>query len=439
MNRILRDFAALGAAFVIAAPAPAAAQQGETLDRIAAVVGDSILLLSEVHEEMLQWVASQGMSMPEDPAALAALQDQIVESKVDELLILQASERDSTITVDPRQVETLVQREITRIETAIGGRLALDRALQQDNLTLQQYREILTRRFRRQGYIEQYIARLPQNRAAPPVTDAQVREFFQQNREQFNDRPASVSFRQIVVAPQASDTARARARATAEEVLALAREGEDFAQLARRFSDDPGSATQGGDLGWFRRGQMVNEFEQAAFSLRPGQISDIVESPFGFHIIKVERARGGERSARHVLIRASVSPDDIARASQLADSIADALRAGASWDTLADAHHDQAEQRRVGPFPLDQLPEPYSIVLTDDIAPGTILDPLRLQGPDGSPRFAIVSITERTPAGAYDIEDVSFRSGLRAQLQQQRLLQEVVDELRERAYVDIRI
>ena len=78
-----------------------------------------------------------------------------------------------------------------------------------------------------------------------------------------------------MIAPAASDTARARARATAEEVLRLAREGEDFAQLARRFSNDPGSAERGGDLGWFRRGQMVTEFEEVAFAMRPGQISDI--------------------------------------------------------------------------------------------------------------------------------------------------------------------
>lgn len=437
MTRIPGRIAVVALALGIATPT--SAQQGETLDRIAAVVGDSVLLLSELQEEMLQWAAAQGQALPQDPALLARLQTQILESKVDELLILQAAERDSTIRVDPRQVETLVQREIQRIEAAIGGRLALERALQQDGLTLQQYREILARRFRRQGYIGQYVTRVRQDRAAPAVTDAQVRAFFEENRAQFDNRPAAVTFRQIVVAPKASDTARARARATAEEVLRLARSGEDFAQLARRFSNDPGSAQQGGDLGWFRRGDMVNEFERAAFSLRAGQISDIVESPFGFHVIKLERARGGERSARHVLIRAEVTPADVERASGVADSIAAELRAGNTpWDTLADMHHDAAEQRRVGPFPVDQLPEPYASVLADTDA-GAVLDPVRLTGADGAPRFAVVSVIERTEAGSYSLDDVAFRSTLRDQLKQQRLLQEVVEELRERAYVDIRI
>ena len=435
MKNLARIVAPLALIVVFATPATA---QEETLDRVAAVVGDSILLLSEVQEEMMAWAAQQEQALPEDPALLAQIRDQVLQGKVDELLIVQAAERDSTIVVDPRQVETLTQREITRVETAVGGRLALERALEQDGITLQEYREILSRRFRRQGFIEQFVQKVRQQRAAPPVTDEQVRAFFEQNRAQFDDRPAAVTFRQIVVSPAASDTARARARATAEEVLRLARDGEDFAQLARRFSAD-GSAQQGGDLGWFRRGDMVREFENAVYALRAGQISDIVESPFGFHVIKLERIRGGERSARHVLIRADITPEDVERAEQLADSLAVALRAGtAVWDTIAERHHDESEQRRVGPFPVDQLPEPYASALPAT-ASGTILDPLRLQSADGTPRFAIVSVTERTEAGSFDLSDVEFRAQLREQLQQQQLLQEVVDELREKAWVDIRI
>jgi parvulin-like peptidyl-prolyl isomerase len=98
------------------------------------------------------------------------------------------------------------------------------------------------------------------------------------------------------------------ARAKAEEILRRVRAGEDFAALAGQFSEDPGSRTRGGDLGWFGRGMMVKPFEEATFALKPGEVSGIVESQFGYHIIKLEERRptqdgaGEEVHARHILI-----------------------------------------------------------------------------------------------------------------------------------------
>jgi parvulin-like peptidyl-prolyl isomerase len=109
-------------------------------------------------------------------------------------------------------------------------------------------------------------------------------------------------------------------RAKAEEILRRVRAGEDFAALAGQFSEDPGSRERGGDLGWFGRGTMVKPFEDAAFALKPGEVSGIVESQFGYHIIKLEERRGGaegggaeEVHARHILVSYPASNDPNSR------------------------------------------------------------------------------------------------------------------------------
>lgn len=134
-----------------------------------------------------------------------------------------------------------------------------------------------------------YIEFLPQ-RYVDAITydDKELETFYRRNLDRF-ETPEQVQASHILVrVPEGSDdTARKLKRAQAEKLLAEAKGGKDFAALAREFSDDKGSAASGGDLGRFGRGVMVPAFEQAAFNLKPGQISDLVETQFGYHIIKL--------------------------------------------------------------------------------------------------------------------------------------------------------
>src|SRR4030095_2016686 len=95
-------------------------------------------------------------------------------------------------------------------------------------------------------------------------------------------------------AGKSDELTKPQARAKAEDILKRLKAGEDFVALAKQYSTDPGSKENGGDLGWFGRGRMVPEFEKAAFALQPGQRSEVVESPFGFHIIRVDERRTGD-------------------------------------------------------------------------------------------------------------------------------------------------
>ena len=123
---------------------------------------------------------------------------------------------------------------------------------------------------------------------SPTVTAEEIAEFYEQNPADFQAGEQVRASHILLSVPENADEAtKEEVRSRAEDVLALVRTGADFAGAARMYSDDPGSRPGGGDLGFFQRGQMVPAFDEAAFALQPNEISDLVESPFGFHIIQV--------------------------------------------------------------------------------------------------------------------------------------------------------
>jgi peptidyl-prolyl cis-trans isomerase C len=126
------------------------------------------------------------------------------------------------------------------------------------------------------------------------VKPEQVTDFYAKNPDQFKQGDSVRASHILIAVPKGADAAaKAQARAKAEQVLEDVKSGKDFAALAKEHSADPGSAVQGGDLGFFQQGQMVGPFNDAAFSLAPGAISDLVETEFGFHIIKVAEKKPG--------------------------------------------------------------------------------------------------------------------------------------------------
>ncbi|MBP9200242.1 MAG: peptidyl-prolyl cis-trans isomerase [Gemmatimonadales bacterium] len=264
-----------------------------------------------------------------------------------------------------------------------------------------------------------------------------MRAYFDQFHDQLPQRPATLSFRNIVVSPKPADAARARARQLADSIVVELRKGGDFATAAKRFSQDPASKEQGGDLGWFRRGQMVAEFEAVAFRLRPGVIADPVETPFGFHIIQVQRIQPAEVQARHILLMPDIEPADADSAEALANRVALALRAAAPFDSLARLYHDAAEEKEAEDVPVTQLPEEYKdgIGTADS---GSVVPVFAIRKANGVRRkFVVLQVTGRRSEGAIRYEDV--KDQIRKQLSDNLATRRYIDRLRRSAYVDIRI
>jgi parvulin-like peptidyl-prolyl isomerase len=146
-------------------------------------------------------------------------------------------------------------------------------------------------------YVIDYVAVPVPPADSVRLTDAELRRHYQANLATYKQDEQVHAAHILLSTREGGPDLDARAKARAESLLAVAKSGADFTDLAKRFSQEPGAANSGGDLGWFGRGRMVPEFEQAAFALQPGQISPVVKTQFGYHIIRlIERKAAGQRS-----------------------------------------------------------------------------------------------------------------------------------------------
>ncbi|MDX1648095.1 MAG: peptidylprolyl isomerase [Longimicrobiales bacterium] len=433
-----RTLPALGAFLCLWIPSGLTGQAApsDVVDRLVAVVGDSVVVQTQVQEE-IQRMALMGRPVPQegDPE-YEELFRTILDQFVDRLLLLQAAAADSLIQVDEEVVDQQVNEVINDLTEQFGGRPALQQALAAEGLTLAEFRE-MRRNEIRAGRIQQLFVQTRLRDSAPvTVTEEEMLERFQEARTSLQQRPRTLTFWQVVVAPEPSEEAVEAAREKAEALLDSIGAGADFAELARAHSDDPGTAELGGDLGWFRRGRMVREFEDAAFALIDGQVSDVVRTDFGFHIIKVERYRAGERQARHILITPETTEGDLARARSLAEEIADRARAGASMAELYQEHSDPSapDSMTIAFDQLDELPPAYGSLRT--AREGAVVGPLEYEA-GGETRYPVVKVEEIREAGAYTFDDL--RAQIQAQLRQEKQVESLLDQLRARTYIDIRM
>lgn len=423
------------------APAPTpAVVAGETpVDRVVAVVGNRPILWSNVLEYVAQR-RQQGMRLPSDSAGQAELARRIVNELIDEE-VLYLSAVAAKIEVADADVTQSVDEQMKRIRESVGNEVEFRAALRRDGFgTVEDYRRWLMEQARRSAMQQRALEKLRQDGKliAVSVSDADIAAMFEENRATLPRRPATVTFRQIVVQPRASEKAKAAARAKAESLLVELRTGGDFEMIAKRESMDPSNRETGGDLGWNRRGFMVPEFDRWMFALPPGQLSPVVETSFGYHIIRVDRVQPAEVKARHILIRAAIDSVDIARARAEADSVARAWRAGAEFDALVTAHHDDAEYKIFAdPFPRDSLPAAYSTAF-EGLGVNAITDPFPLANPRaGVPKFAVAQLTSVLEGGDYTVEDV--RSSIRDRLARERAMRRLLDGLRKRTYIAVRL
>jgi peptidyl-prolyl cis-trans isomerase SurA len=422
-----------------AAQPAATTTQAVPLDRVVAVVGDVVVTQSTLQERIIQKRA-EGRPIPQDSAAFGAFVSGVLNELVDEELLLQKA-KDLKIEVPDADVTNTVEKQIKEVRSRFTSdgefRTELGKA---GYGTPEEYKRFITDGVKRNELITRTVRKLREDGKIiqANVTDAEVQEAYDRNKGTLPKREASVSWRQIIVAPHPTAAAKEIARAKAESILVELKAGGDFEKLAKRESMDPGSKETGGDLGWNRRGKMVPEFERWMFALPPGQLSPVIETAFGYHVIRVDRVQPGEVKARHILLSPKIDSADVQRAHGEADSVAAAWKAGAAFDSLAKKHHDflsGEETTLLTPFPRAQMPSAYQQAFGDK----KVNDFVVFQIPGGGnvpAKFVVAKIASMEQGGDLTLDEVKER--FRSRLAEEGGIKRLMDGLRKGTYVSVR-
>jgi len=429
-----------------AAATPLAGQElipvgtASVVDQVIAVVGNQPILKSHLEEAMFQR-QTEGVTLPTDPAELDAFRREMIQELINTELLVQTAQRDTMIKVTDEEVAAEVQRTITSIRGQFSSEPEYEEELRKAGFqTPEEFRRYRMEVQRRAMLQTRLIQSLEQQGLLTPIppTDEEMRAYFDARIGQVTgNRPETIAFQQIVINPEPSEAAKDSALALADSLLMEIRAGADFAAMAREFSDDPGSAENGGDLGWFRRGVMTPEFEQVAFAQRPGEVSEPVETPFGYHLIQVQRIQPAEVQARHILIRPVITQKEADEAEALAQQIYQLLLNGAPFDSLQRAHHNPSDFEKTPEISIGELTPPYSTVLADADS-GAVIPPFRLPAPNGETlddKFAVVEVTLRRDEGSVTYTDVE--ETIRQTLGRENAIAAYLDTLREGTYIKI--
>lgn len=398
-----------------------------TLDKVVAVVDREIITLSDLNFTVQQLALQNRM----DPNS-KELQERVLDGMINDKLILAQAIEDS-IVVSEEEVSERLDQQIQRIMQQVGGQEEIEKIY---GMTVgRMKRDYNFREMIRKQLLVQKIQQ--QKQAALTISRREVEEFFQTFKDSIPNVPKEFELSHIYIEPKPDSSVLNSIYHKALAIADSIKKGGDFADFAKRYSSD-GSAANGGDLGFARRGSFVKEFEEAAFTLQPNEISKPVRTQFGYHLIQMLERRGDAVRTRHILfpIQLSEANDDTAIA-KLNQIRAKAL-AGENFGLLARKFSEDADTKDVGGdlgrIAIDQLVGANYEDFVKNAKPGDISEPMRIsmQNKYGFHIILVRSITPEHPINLKD--DYKRLEQLALQFKLANNYQAWVEELRKTMY-----
>ena len=372
--------------------------QNEIIDKVVAMVGSEIVLLSDIEEQHALAQAQNGGNLPAD--ARCRILDQVMSKN---LLINQA--KLDSIVVAEEEVETQLDARIERILGLMGGDIKQfeDYYGQTVADVKAQFREDLRSQLLSDRMRQTIVSGIT-------VTPSEVKEYFGQiPTDSLPYFSSEVELGEIIYKPEVNEEEREQALNKINDLRnQVLQDSVDFGILAEVHSDDPGSGRQGGDLGWTTRGKFVPEFEAAAYNLEINEISEPVETQFGFHIIQLLGRRGNTINTRHILVRPEITDADLDLAKENLDSIRQLVELDSlSFSIAVKRHSDKDSQsynndgRMQNPatgntfFEIGDL-DPDIYFAIDTLSIGQTSEAFSFATPAGETYYRVVQLQSRT-------------------------------------------
>ncbi|MBP7310676.1 MAG: peptidylprolyl isomerase [Candidatus Cloacimonetes bacterium] len=399
--------------------------QAELVDKIVAQVGTDIILLSDLQKQLAQMQSSGTMKEDTDP-------QQVLSSMIVQKLMIQKA-KELNIKVDETKIKSMATRYLKQVKSQYPSDAEFTKDLRDSKLTeadlLKYYEDMFTESSLTEQMVTQQIS------SKINISDEEMEDFYAATKDTLAVKPTTWKVGMIIREIKSSEASRKAKLAEMEKIQERLKKGEDFANLAAAESDCP-SKEVGGDLGFFTAGMMVKPFEDAAFKLNIGEVSEIVETQFGYHIIKVEEKRGTEVRARHILKMLSASAADTLAERELMETIRQRFIAGESFATLAGEYSTDEESKAdggsIGEFSQKDFPELFAVQVMQ--APvGGITPVLENEG-----MLYLFSRLEELPPRIFSYEEVKEQvQQFLFRQKQMETYDQWVDKLMKESYVQI--
>jgi peptidyl-prolyl cis-trans isomerase SurA len=395
--------------------------ESQVIDKVIAVVGESIVLKSELEKSMQQYLQS-GEPVTNNTRC------ELFEDLLFQKLLLNQSQIDS-VEVSENQIQNEIDRRLRYFINQIGSEKKLEEYYQKSIAEIKaEFHDIVK---------EQLLVQTMQGKinANVKVTPAEVKSFYDKiPKDSLPFISSEIEVAQIVKKPPVSEEEKKAVKEKLESIKKRIKQGEDFGTLAVLYSEDPGSSRKNGDLGFVTRATLVPEFAAVAFKLKEGQVSDIVETEYGFHVIQMVERRGEEARLKHILIAPKISPQDLIKSKEFLDSLyavftkTDTI----SFESIALQYSDDKDSKMNGgklvnpvsgttKFSADILGQydPSMFFAIEKMKDGEITPPALYIRQDGSKAYRIIKLISRTEPHRANLKDDYQAIQEVAQLQKQ--------------------